>query len=86
MSDLNYLKKEIEKINERNSRVGKDKAWETSVFRRVAIAVITYILISIFLIIVGVENPFVASIVPAVAFLISTATLSFLRNWWLEKQ
>lgn len=86
MSDLEILKQEIEKIKQRNRRVEKDKEWETSAIRKVAIAVITYILITIFLIILDVQRPFVAAIVPAVAYLISTATLNALKNWWLKKQ
>ncbi|OGD83611.1 hypothetical protein A3A54_00355 [Candidatus Curtissbacteria bacterium RIFCSPLOWO2_01_FULL_39_62] len=86
MSEIENLKTEIEKIKARNRRVEKDKDWETSLTRRIAIAAITYVLITIFLIIVGVEKPFLASIIPAIAFLISTATLNILKNWWLKNQ
>ena len=67
MNEIEKLKEEIEKIKERNRRVEKDKTWETSWVRRIAIAVSTYILISIFLIIIGVEKPFLAAIIPAAA-------------------
>jgi len=86
MNEIEKLKEEIEKIKERNRRVEKDKTWETSWVRRIAIAVSTYILISIFLIIIGVEKPFLAAIIPAAAYLISTASLEFLRRWWLKSK
>ncbi len=86
MSDVESLKKEIDAIKTRNMRVEKDKTWETSLTRRVAISAITYVLISIFLTIIGIEKPFLSSIIPAVAFLISTATLNILKNRWLKNQ
>lgn len=84
MNEIEKLREEIEKIKERNRRVEKDKTWETSLTRRVAIAVSTYILIAIFLIIIDVDRPFLSAIIPAVAYLLSTASLEFLRKWWLK--
>ena len=84
MNEIEKLKEEVEKIKERNRRVEKDKAWETSLTRRIAIAVSTYILIAIFLIIIDVERPFLSAIIPAAAYLLSTASLEFLRRWWLK--
>ena len=86
MADLEKIKQEIEKIKERNKRVEKDKAWETSWTRRIAISTSTYILIAIFLVMIKIEKPFLAAIIPSVAYLISTATLGILKNWWLENQ
>ncbi len=51
------MKKEIDKINERNARVEADKAWETSIIRRAIIAVLTYIIIVIFLMIIHAPVP-----------------------------
>lgn len=86
MSELEKLREEIEKIKERNRRVEKDKAWETSWIRRIAITASTYILISIFLIIIGVEKPFLSAIIPAAAYLLSTASLEFLKQKWLTSK
>ncbi len=80
------LIEEIETIKERNKRVEKDKAWETSWTRKTAIAVTTYILITIFLIIIKVEKPFLSAIIPAIAYLVSTASLGILKDWWLKNQ
>lgn len=35
---------------------------------------------------IKVEQPLITSIVPASAYLISTATLGYLKDWWLNKQ
>lgn len=85
MSDLDNIKKEIKKIQERNVRVEKDKAWETSWARRISISIITYILITLFLIIIKVEKPFLSAIIPAIAYLVSTASLGLIKNWWTTK-
>ena len=42
------LEKEIEKIKERNKRVEKDKAWETSIVRKIAIAILTYAVVVLY--------------------------------------
>lgn len=78
------LKKAIENINERNRRVEADKAWETSWARKILIAVLTYIVIVIFFYFAGLPNPFINSIVPALAFVVSTLTLSVLKKAWLK--
>ncbi|OGD85527.1 hypothetical protein A3B51_02805 [Candidatus Curtissbacteria bacterium RIFCSPLOWO2_01_FULL_41_18] len=83
MTEIEKLKQEIEKIKERNKRVERDKTWETSWTRRIAISITTYILIAIFLAVIKIERPFVAAIIPSVAYLLSTATLGFLKDRWL---
>jgi len=83
MSSLVHLEQEIAKIKERNRRVESDKAWETSWARRVFISISTYLLVTIFLMVLGVERPFVSAIIPAVAYLISTLSLSILNSWWI---
>jgi len=85
MKSTTDLIKEIEKIKERNRRVEKDKAWETSWTRRISVATVTYLLISIFLSIIKVDRPLLAAIIPSIAYLTSTATLSFLKGWWLKQ-
>lgn len=86
MEESENLKKEIENIKERNKRVEKDKAWETSWTRRIAIAVSTYFLILIFLYSIGADKPFLSAIIPAVAYMISSTTLNTLKSWWLKQR
>lgn len=84
MPTIQALEQEIEKIRERNKRVEIDKAWEVSWTRKILIAGFTYLVISIFFLFAGVTNPFVNAIVPALAFILSTASLSFFKNFWMK--
>jgi len=86
MATIENLENEIEKIKARNRRVENDKAWEISWTRRIFISVSTYIVISIFLIIAKVDKPFLSSIIPALAYLLSTFSLSILKNRWIKNQ
>lgn len=86
MKSLKELDAEIMKLHARNKRVEADKAWETSLTRRLFISGSTYLLIAIFMMALGVEKPFVSAIIPAVAYLISTLTLNVIKSWWLSKR
>jgi preprotein translocase subunit SecF len=79
------LKKEISLIKERNKRVELDKAWETSLTRKIIIAILTYFVIVLFFIFAKLSKPFLSSIVPTVGFLLSTLTLSFLKKIWMNR-
>ena len=81
---METLEKRIEKIEERNRRVEIDKDWETSKTRKVFLAVLTYVIISLFLIAIEVEKPWINSIVPAIGFLISTLSIPVLKNIWIS--
>lgn len=85
MATLKELEREIEKINERNSRVEKDKAWETSLTRRSLLTFFTYLAIGVYLQAIDVPLPWLNAIVPAVAFMLSTLTLPFFKKLWLNK-
>jgi len=86
MASVENLEQEINKIKERNRRVESDKSWETSWTRRIFIGISTYLLISIFLVIIKAEKPFLSAIIPAVAYVISTLSLGLLRSWWLKRK
>ncbi len=84
MASIKDLEKEINKLKVRNKRVEADKAWETSTFRRVVIVVLTYLVIVIFFHFANLPNPWVNSIVPAMAFVLSTLTIPFFKKMWLR--
>ncbi|MCL4339350.1 hypothetical protein M1271_06710 [Patescibacteria group bacterium] len=84
MDDIKDLSKEIEKIKARNRRVETDKAWETSWSRRIVVFILTYFVIVVFFIVANLPDPFISSIVPALAFVLSTSTLPFLKKFWLK--
>ncbi len=81
---MSSTEQEIQKIIERNKRVEADKAWETSLFRRLFLAITTFILAFLFLKIIKVENPFWGACVPAGAYLLQSQTklLSPIRKIW----
>ena len=84
MSSLKELEERIRKIEERNKKVEKDKAWETSLTRKILIAIATYIVISLFLWIANIPMPLENAIVPTVAFFLSTLTIPFFKKMWIK--
>ncbi|MBI2334419.1 hypothetical protein HYU96_01325 [Candidatus Daviesbacteria bacterium] len=83
MTTIQDLELEINKIKERNIRVETEKSWETSLTRKIVISVLTYLVISLFFLFAGISKPFVNSIVPAIAFILSTLSVPFVKKWWL---
>ncbi|MAG39736.1 hypothetical protein CMI41_02105 [Candidatus Pacearchaeota archaeon] len=79
------INKEIKKIHERNKKVELDKAWEVSLTRKVTIAVLTYMVIVIFFYFAGLPKPFINSVVPSLAFVLSTLTLPLFKRLWISK-
>jgi len=81
---IKEAEKEIKKIKARNKKVEADKAWETSWTRKILIAVLTYFVIVIFFYFAQLPKPWINAIVPAVAFILSTLTISICKNIWLK--
>lgn len=79
------IEKEIGIIKERNQRVEGDKAWETSWTRRLFIALGTYLIAALWLILISDTSPWLKAFVPSVGYLLSTLSLSFVKKWWLGK-
>lgn len=86
MDELQQLKSEIIEIKKRNARVEADKAWETSLFRKVLVAILTYIVIVLFFAVAGLPKPFINAIVPTLGFLLSTLSISFFKTVWLRRR
>lgn len=86
MSEISELKSEIEKIKERNIKVEKDKAWETSWIRKIVIALTTYLVMTLFMWSINVEKPYINAIVPTLGYLLSTASLDIIKSWWLKQK
>ncbi len=80
------LKKEIEKIKERNKRVELDKQWETSLTRRILIVILTYIVVVIYSFSIDkINNIFLSSLVPVFGFVLSTMSLNGFRKIWEKR-
>ena len=86
MDELQQLKNEVEKIKERNARVEADKAWETSLARKILVAILTYIVIVLFFAVAGLAKPLINAIVPTLGFLLSTLSVSYFKMLWLKRQ
>jgi len=82
MNRIDKLEKRLEAIEKRNLRVEQDKAWETSWTRRISITVSTYIIVVMYLLVVGNDRPFINALVPAVGYFLSTLVLKSVRNFW----
>lgn len=77
------IEKEIKDIKERNKRVEKDKAWETSWTRRICIMILTYLIVIIYsYIIKKYDNILLSSLVPVIGFTLSTLSLKLIRKIW----
>ena len=75
--------KELEKIKERNKKVELDKAWETSIVRKLCICILTYIVVVIYSYLTNkISNIFLSSLVPVIGFTLSTLSLKIVRNIW----
>jgi len=80
------LEERIKQIEERNKRVEKDKAWETSWTRKICIMILTYIVVIIYSYIVrNYDNIFLSSLVPVIGFTLSTLSLKLVRKIWESK-
>ena len=80
------IEKEINQIKKRNKRVESDKAWETSIFRRIIITLMTYIIIVLFLGIINIPNYWLNALVPTAGFILSTLSLPILKKWWINNK
>ena len=77
------MNKEIKAITQRNKRVERDKSWEVSFTRRVIISIMTYLIIVLFLWINNMPKPWLNSLIPTIAFILSTLTLPFFKRFWI---
>ena len=60
-----------------------DKRWETSVTRRICIAILTYAVVVIYsYLIKNFDNVLLSSIVPVIGFILSTLSLKVIRKLW----
>jgi hypothetical protein len=78
------LKEEIEQIKNRNFRVETDKSWETSLTRKVIISLLTYFVIVVFFFMAELPKPWINSIVPSLAFILSTLSLPLFKKLWIK--
>lgn len=81
---MDDLEKRVAKIEARNKAVELNKAWETSITRKVLIAIFTYLAIALYFQFVIKIDPWINAIVPTVGFLLSTLTMPFFKSLWAK--
>lgn len=79
------LENRIKLIEQRNKRVELDKAWESSVVRRVLIVLFTYISIGGYMWAIGIDKPLLNAVIPSLGFTLSTLTLPYFKQMWIKK-
>lgn len=83
---MKKVEEEIKEIKERNKRVELDKKCETSLTRKVCIAILTYIVVVIYSYMISkVTNIWLSSLVPVIGFTLSTLSLKGIRMLWENK-
>ncbi|OGL26132.1 hypothetical protein A3E49_01545 [Candidatus Saccharibacteria bacterium RIFCSPHIGHO2_12_FULL_49_19] len=80
------LEKRVTAIEERNRRVEADKVWETSLVRRLAISLLTYLVVAGYLLAIDNDKPFVTAVVPAVGYFLSTLVLREIHQLWQNRK
>lgn len=87
MSEIDKIQKLSERIGlieERNSRVEADKAWESSWARKILLSLFTYLSIALYFQYILQADPWLNAIVPTAGFLLSTLTLTYFKKLWLR--
>ena len=80
------LERRIEDIEKRNKRVEADKAWETSILRKILILILTYIVALLYLKVADTTNPYFGAVVPCAGFFLSTLTIRGIKKLWIKKR
>lgn len=75
----------IAQIQARNLRVEADKAWETSKTRILMLCLLTYFVMNLLMLMIDVERPYLAALVPTTGFLLSTFSLRFIKGYWITR-
>lgn len=83
---MDNLEQELLKIHDRNRRVELDKAWERSWTRRITIAVLTYIVALIWLLMIREPSAAWKAFVPTVGYILSTLYLPFAKTAWQKQR
>lgn len=83
---MKTVEERVNDIEERNKRVEKDKAWETSMTRKLCIMVLTYIVVIIYSYMVNnFSSILLSSLVPVIGFTLSTLSLNMVRKIWEKR-
>lgn len=79
---MHDLESRISAIESRNNRVATDKAWETSLTRKISILIMTYCILGLYMKLLGIENWYLHALVPTSGYFLSTLALPIVRKIW----
>ena len=79
---MDTLEVEIQNLKERNKRVEMDKAWERSWTRRISIMALTFIVASIWLLVIKENHVLLKAMVPVLGYLLSTLSIPQIKKFW----
>jgi len=82
MNKLQQLEKRVQSIENRNKKVELDKAWETSLARRLLLIIFTYLAIALYMKFILNVDPWLNAIIPTLGFFLSTLTLPYFKKIW----
>jgi hypothetical protein len=86
MTSIEKLEQRIEAIEQRNKKVELEKSWETSLFRKLTVVFLTYTVMVLLMHSINVSQPFVNALIPTIGFVLSTLSLPFLKQLWLNNR
>jgi hypothetical protein len=81
---LARLENDLAEIKQRNLRVEADKAWEVSPLRISSICLITYLVASLLLHLLGSKRFWLDALVPVIGFYLSSQSLTVIKSWWID--
>ena len=81
---IDILEKTIKKIEKRNKKVEADKSWETSTFRKVSVALVTYAFMIIVMYFLWMENVFINALIPTFGYILSTLWINILKKIYIK--
>lgn len=87
MNDTDRIKKleeEVAKIKLRNIKVEQNKAWETSIHRKLIITILTYVVMCLIMSQLDVERFYLSAIIPTLGFVLSSLSLNFFKRIWIR--
>ncbi len=76
------LEARLAALEARNTKVDTNKAWETSLTRRLSIVVITYATASSLLYVLLVPDWYFGALMPVAGYTLSTLSLPYIRQIW----
>ncbi len=83
---IEHLEGEIEFLKARNTRVELEKAWETSLQRKIGIILTTYFVMILVFWSLGNDRPFLNAVVPTLGYTLSTFSMGWMKRLFLKSK